>query len=561
MLEAYPSVAGLRAARLHRDRRDVDPPLGDPRRDALPELSLDRPPARRLGLGDDPDHLGGVGDLHDSQHLRVLAEPALERLLRGELLEQLLQDDADATGFLRDGHPDVDDRPAPSARLVADDMHRSVRHDAQRPVELTDARDPEAERLRGARDEPAVGLQVHDIADVVLPFEHDEEPRDRVAHQGLGSEPERDPGDAGAQDQRAEADVEPSEDRQPDHQPRDDDDDPAGERDDSGQAATTASLGVVAGLLGPAAVPPHVPADDQADHDRDHDGDRDRDREPDPPVPRVAGGVLGEERYAKASSSARRTSTFTRWRRYSADPNATSGGAVPSSARAAADAGSAPPSTASSTPAARSGVSPMFVRPTWTPPFARTAETPTTAQSCARRWNFMKLQPAFAFGTRISVRTSSGASAVSKSDVKKSVAATVRVPFGPCATKSASSARSTAGRSPAGSPCATDPPIVPIWRTCGSPICAAACATIGQSSWSPSAFPTSWCRVSAPIAIRSPSSRTYERSAIRPMSTSIDGLAMRRRIAGSNEWPPARIFASGSEPSSEMASSTEPARA
>src|SRR3989442_254497 len=247
MLEAYPSVAGFRAARLHRDRRHVDPPLGDPRRDALPELSLDRPPARRLGLGDDPDHLGGVGDLHDSQHLRVLAEPALERLLRGELLEQLLQDDADATGFLRDGHPDVDDRPAPSARLVSDD-------------------------------------------------------------------------------------------------------DPAGERGGSGPAATTASLGVVAGLLGPAAVPPDVPADDQTDHDRDRDGDRDRDREPDPPVPRVAGGVLGEERYAKASSSARRTSTFTRWRRYSADPNASSGGAVPSSPRAAADAAAAHPSTASSPP-------------------------------------------------------------------------------------------------------------------------------------------------------------------------------------------------------------------
>src|SRR5207253_842219 len=200
---------------------------------------------------------------------------------------------------------------------------------------------------------------------------------------------------------------------------------------------------------------PHVPADDQADHDRDRDGDRDPDREPDPPIPRVRGEDLGEQRYAKASSSARRTSTFTRWRRYSADPNASSGGAVPSSARAAADAGSAPPPTASSTPAARSGVSPMFVRPTWTPPFARTAETPTTAQSCARRWNFMKLHPALAFGTRISVSTSSGASAVSKSDLKKSVAATVRVPFGPCATKSASSASSPAGTSPGASPAAT----------------------------------------------------------------------------------------------------------
>ena len=45
------------------------------------------------------------------------------------------------------------------------------------------------------------------------------------------------------------------------------------------------------------------------------------------------------------------------------------------------------------------------------------------------------------------------------------------------------------------------------------------------------------------------------------MSTSIAGRAMRRRIAGSSECPPARTFASSFEPRSEIASSTEPARA
>ena len=139
------------------------------------------------------------------------------------------------------------------------------------------------------------------------------------------------------------------------------------------------------------------------------------------------------------------------------------------------------------------------------------------------------------------------------SPTKKSAAGIVRVPFGPCATIDASSASSTVGMSDAASACATEPPIVPMCRTCGSPIVPAVYETIGQSSCSASLASTSWWRVSAPIATWSPSSRTYDRSDSRPMSTSFEGCANRTFISGSSEWPPARIFASASPLSSVIA--------
>ena len=56
-----------------------------------------------------------------------------------------------------------------------------------------------------------------------------------------------------------------------------------------------------------------------------------------------------------------------------------------------------------------------------------------------------------------------------------SAAAISRSPLGPWhATTEPSSASSTAGRSDAGSPWASEPPIVPRWRTCGSAIVPAA---------------------------------------------------------------------------------------
>ena len=65
-------------------------------------------------------------------------------------------------------------------------------------------------------------------------------------------------------------------------------------------------------------------------------------------------------------------------------------------------------------------------------PFEPTANAPTIAQSWARRLNFWYAQPpAPDFGTRISVSSSSGASAVSRKPSKKSAAAMVRSPDGP----------------------------------------------------------------------------------------------------------------------------------
>src|ERR1035441_6110127 len=141
-------------------------------------------------------------------------------------------------------------------------------------------------------------------------------------------------------------------------------------------------------------------------------------------------------------------------------------GLVPSAARDAASATDAPPASASSTAMARIGVDAMLTRPTESPCTA----TPTMAQSMARLVNFWNDQPAAAgLGTRISVSSSPGSSAVSNRPRKKSPAAISRAPDRPVATSVASRARTAAGRSEAGSACASDPPMVPRGRTCGSP--------------------------------------------------------------------------------------------
>ena len=98
-------------------------------------------------------------------------------------------------------------------------------------------------------------------------------------------------------------------------------------------------------------------------------------------------------------------------------------------------------------------------------PFERstTAATATVAQSWARRLIFVYDHPVAgpSFGTRISTSISSGPTAVWKTPVKNLDAGTVRSPVDPRTTSSPSSARITVGRSDAGSPCASEPPIVP----------------------------------------------------------------------------------------------------
>ena len=155
---------------------------------------------------------------------------------------------------------------------------------------------------------------------------------------------------------------------------------------------------------------------------------------------------------------------------------------------------------------ARRGVEPMLTSAIPVLPL-RTAATPTIAQSCARRLNFWNDHPAPGnFGTRISVSSSSGASADSRKPVKKSPAAIVRSPLLDRATSVPPKASTTAGRSEAGSECASEPPSVPRWRTCGSPTWLAAWARSGTCCLSRSEVSTSRWRVSAPIAMWSPPS-------------------------------------------------------
>ena len=149
---------------------------------------------------------------------------------------------------------------------------------------------------------------------------------------------------------------------------------------------------------------------------------------------------------------------------------------------AAASSADAPRASAASTAAARIGTEPMFTSATpGSSPV--TAATPTIAQSCARRLNFWNAQPApLVLRTRTSVITSSGASAVSRNPSKNSEAGIVRSPPGPRATIVPPSASTTAGRSDAGSPWASEPPSVPRCRTCGSPTSPAAAASSGTCS-------------------------------------------------------------------------------
>src|SRR5215218_1842322 len=97
-----------------------------------------------------------------------------------------------------------------------------------------------------------------------------------------------------------------------------------------------------------------------------------------------------------ASSTARLHRTRARWRLYSSEAAMSDEGLVPSSAELVASAtedGSAPES-ASSAAVALKGVEPMFVSPMRAEPIepfdrSTTAATPTTAQSWARRLNFL----------------------------------------------------------------------------------------------------------------------------------------------------------------------------
>ena len=128
--------------------------------------------------------------------------------------------------------------------------------------------------------------------------------------------------------------------------------------------------------------------------------------------------------------------------------------------------------------------------------------------------------------------------------------------FLPWQTNSAPSAITVAGMSAAGSPWASEPPIVPLLRTAGSPIMAAVSDTIAHLPFSTFEDSTSqWVDI-APSEIVPPDSLMPVSPLTLRRSMRCFGWARRSFIIGIRLWPPARILASSSLPSSFRASAT-----
>ncbi len=134
----------------------------------------------------------------------------------------------------------------------------------------------------------------------------------------------------------------------------------------------------------------------------------------------------------------------------------------------------------------------------------------------------------------------------------------MRVPDAPWTTISAPTASATAGKSPWGSACASDPPIVPRLRTCWSPTSPAAAARAAAFAFTSALAAIALWRVHAPITSDPPSTRMPESSGIRAMSTSASGADSRSLSAGTSEWPPAS--GSAPRPMCSSASAIDPAR-
>ena len=195
-----------------------------------------------------------------------------------------------------------------------------------------------------------------------------------------------------------------------------------------------------------------------------------------------------------------------------------------------------------------SGVEPMLTRPTPVRAVARTAATPTMAQSWARRLNFWNDQPApGTLGTRISVSSSSGSRADSRKPVKKSRRRDRPARrAAPRATSDAAERQHDRGqvrRRVGVGDRAADGAAVAHLRVADLAgrvgqerhLRPAAGREVSRSRW----------RVSAPMATWSPASRTYG-EVVEPadVDRAPTACASRSFISGSSEWPPARSLAS-----------------
>ena len=204
-------------------------------------------------------------------------------------------------------------------------------------------------------------------------------------------------------------------------------------------------------------------------------------------------------------------------------------GSVPSAARSAAwrdrrRCGVDAPASACSVAAARSGVGPMLVSP-----IRASAIVPP---SVADQRGHADDRPRLGDPVELLVRAAPAGAEHRHPDLDQHLArlrppspgsrrrtprpATVRRPSGPSMTNVASSASATAGRSPAGSACASAPPKVPRCRTAGSATVPVAWASSGQCSATSGSCITSWWVVIAPITSSSPSSRTPRSSPTPP---------------------------------------------
>ena len=195
------------------------------------------------------------------------------------------------------------------------------------------------------------------------------------------------------------------------------------------------------------------------------------------PAPGAPGAGCNPFGQAPAVSSARRTITQARWRLYSVEPSRPASGLMPSLACAAASAADAPEASAASTPLARTAVGPAPHRPDAPAATAlrdRSADDrPVLGAPAELGVRALRLAAGDADLGR-SARPRRGPSCSSRR--RSSSAAIVRVPDALWTTISAPSASTTAGRSPCGSACASEPPIVPRLRTCWSPMPTAAAA-------------------------------------------------------------------------------------
>ena len=239
---------------------------------------------RRRGL------LGDVGQLHDAEHGRSLAEPAAaagvaSSAKRSSSTSRTVGSSVEPTrtSTIARAQPRV---------LLLDDLDGAVRHDAERAVVLAQRGDPQRQRLDRAAHGAALGLQVDDVADVELALERDEEPGERVPHERLRAEAERDADDAGAREQRAERHPERREHVEANQDP---DDHLQGRRHQAGDRrdapAPRAFHGVVGRVLRAAVRTAHPGAEEQRDHEREEQRQAELDPQVAPPLRGVAGGA------------------------------------------------------------------------------------------------------------------------------------------------------------------------------------------------------------------------------------------------------------------------------